>query len=310
MIYTLTLNPAIDQMISLSKFSLGQTNKVKEQYQVLGGKGINVSVMLKTLGYDNIALGFMAKNESLQFENYLKSKNIASNFHQIKGQTRLNLKIRDLSNNQETELNCLGFTINENDESAIIALVKKHLTKEDLLIISGSIALGSTKNLYQEIAQYCFENKIIFAIDTSKNDLLATLKYQPLLVKPNLAELNEIFNTAYDFDDLDQIVKLAKDLLSQGAKNVLISNGNKGSLLVTKNHSYLANAASGKLINSVGAGDSMVAAFVATYNKTKDEKTSLLLASAAGSSTAFSQGIGDLSLIEELKKQIKIILLE
>lgn len=306
MIYTLTLNPAIDQMISVPSFNLGATNKATEQYQIFGGKGINVSVMLQNLGYENIALGFMAKSDSLSFQNYLQAKNIKNNFCQVSGQTRLNLKIRDLANNQETELNCLGFNISSVDEQAILSLIKNKLTKEDILIISGSIAKGGTKNLYYDITQFCFENQIRFAIDTTKNDLLATLKYQPLLVKPNLDELNEIFSTNYSFSDLKEIENHAKSLIKQGAQNVLISNGKYGSLLVSKDVTYLATTASGTLINSVGAGDSMVAGFVGTYNKTKDIKKSLLVGSASGAATAFSQGIGELNLVEELQHQIKI----
>ncbi|MGL5268295.1 MAG: 1-phosphofructokinase [Spiroplasma sp.] len=307
MIYTLTLNPAIDQMISVSSFNLGATNKAKEQYQILGGKGINVSIMLQNLGYKNIALGFMAQTDSLLFQNYLQAKNIKSDFYQVTGQTRLNLKIRNLSNNQETELNCLGFSLTNTDEVAILSLLKKKLTKDDILIISGSIAPGATKSLYQEIAQYCFENQITFAIDTSKQNLLVTLKFQPLLVKPNLAELNEIFSTNVTFVNIKEVTRLAKKLQNLGAQNVLISNGKYGSLLVTKSDSYLANTASGTLLNSVGAGDSMVAGFIGTFIKTKDVKQSLLVAAASGAATAFSQGIGELSLVEKLKEQIKII---
>ncbi|MBE4704273.1 1-phosphofructokinase [Spiroplasma platyhelix] len=306
MIYTLTLNPAIDQMISVPNFQLGATNKAKDQYQILGGKGVNVSVMLQNLGHKNMALGFMAQGEAAQFESYLKTKEVVSDFHKIAGHTRLNLKIRDLSNNQETELNCLGFSISDTDEKALMDVIKKYLTKEDILIMSGSIAPGSSKNLYQTIAQFCSENQITFAIDATKEVLLSTLQYHPLLIKPNLAELNEIFSASTSFNNIEEVTNLAKKLLSSGAQNVLISNGGQGSLLVTKDQSYLANAAKGTLVNSVGAGDSMVAGFVGTYSKTKDIRESLLVASAAGAATAFCQGIGDLDLVEKLKAQIKI----
>lgn len=306
MIYTLTLNPAIDQMISVSSFQLGETNKAKDQYQILGGKGVNVSVMLQNLGHENMALGFMAEQQASQFESYLKANNVACDFHKIAGQTRLNLKIRDLSNNQETELNCLGFSITDSDEKALMALIKKHLTKADILIMSGSIAPGSSNNLYQTIAKFCSENEITFAIDATKEVLLATLQYHPLVVKPNLAELNEIFSASTSFDKLEEVTALAKKLLDAGAQNVLISNGKYGSLLVTKDQTYLANVATGTLVNSVGAGDSMVAGFIGTYWKTKNAKESLLVASAAGAATAFSQGIGEKELVDKLKEQIKI----
>lgn len=310
MIYTLTLNPAIDQMISVSNFKLGATNKAKDQYQVLGGKGVNVSVMLANLGHENIALGFISKTDASQFESYLATKNVKTNFHQVAGPTRLNLKISDLASQQETELNCLGFEISDADVAALLDIIKKNLTKADILIMSGSIAPGSSQDIYQTIAQFCSEQQITFAIDTTKKDLMATLQYHPLLIKPNLAELNEIFNTNYTFDQMQDVSKQAQELLKLGAQNVLISNGAQGSLLVTSKGSYLVNSASGTLVNSVGAGDSMVAGFIGTYWTTKDAQASLLVACAAGGATAFSQGIGEKELVEKLKTQIKITRLE
>lgn len=307
MIYTLTLNPAIDQMISVNKFTLEATNKAVDQYQILGGKGINVSVMLKHLGVNNTALGFIGHDHRQQFETYLAKEKVNSDFYPVSGQVRVNLKIKALSNNQETELNCLGFTVDKKSEKAMLTFLKKQLKKDDFLIISGSIAPGARSNLYQEIAELCFKQKIAFAIDTTKVNLLTTLQYQPVLIKPNLAELNEIFNTNYRFDNQSAVIALAQKLLAQGAQNVLVSNGKEGSILVTATKgNYFANVASGKLINSVGAGDSMVAGFIATYLKTNDPKMSLQVATAAGGATAFSQGIGDLSLVNKLKPQIKV----
>lgn len=307
MIYTLTLNPAIDQMISLKNFTLEATNKAVDQYQILGGKGINVSVMLKHLGSNNTALGFMGKDNSQQFHSYLAKEKISNHFCDVIGQVRVNLKIRDLSNNQETELNCLGFNIDKKAETELLTLLKKQLKKDDFLIISGSIAPGASDGLYQKIAELCFKEKIAFAIDTTKANLLPTLQYRPLLIKPNLAELNEIFNTNYHFDNQKAVIELGQKLLVQGVQNVLISNGKEGSILITATKgNYYANTASGKLVNSVGAGDSMVAGFIATYLRTGDPKTSLLIATAAGGATAFSQGIGELTLVNQLKKQIKV----
>lgn len=306
MIYTLTLNPAIDQMISVKKFTLTATNKAVDQYQILGGKGVNVSVMLKHLGTNNVALGFIGSVQQQQFESYLTDESIKSDFHVVKGQVRINLKIRDLTNNQETELNCLGFNVNKDDEKAILTLLKKKLKKDDFLIISGSIPPGASTTLYAKITEFCFKQKVGFAIDATKVNLLPTLQYHPLLIKPNLAELNEIFNTDYKFDNQKGVIELAQKLLAQGAQNVLVSNGKEGSILVTPKGNFFANSSTGKLVNSVGAGDSMVAGFIGTYLKTEDSKASLLMATAAGGSTAFSQGIGELSLVNKLKTQIKI----
>ncbi|MBH8622667.1 MULTISPECIES: 1-phosphofructokinase [Spiroplasma] len=306
MIYTLTLNPAIDQIIEVPNFQLGETNKAVGEYDVIGGKGINVAVMLQHLGYPTTALGFLGRDNKEMFEHYLTEQQVPAYFHEVSGKTRTNMKIKSLETKQETELNGVAFAITDADVTTILTLIKAKVTKNDCLIISGSLPQHCDHNLYQIISTYCYDHQISFVVDATKDALLSTLATKPFLIKPNLAELNELFGTNYDFKQVTAIVALGQKLRAQGAQNVLISSGKDGSILITKHDVYLANTATGQLVNSVGAGDSMVAGFVGTYLATKDYQAALLMGICAGSATAFSPGIASRELVESLKPQITI----
>lgn len=306
MIYTLTLNPAIDQIIEVSNFQLGETNKAVGEYDVIGGKGINVAVMLQHLGYPTTALGFLGRDNKEMFEHYLTEQEVMAYFHEVSGKTRTNMKIKSLETKQETELNGVAFVITDADVTAILALIKTKVTKTDCLIISGSLPRNCDRNLYQIISTYCYDHEILFVVDATKDSLLSTLATKPFLIKPNLAELNELFETNYHFKQVTEIVALGQKIRAQGAQNVLISSGKDGSILITAENVYLANTATGQLINSVGAGDAMVAGFVGTYLTTKDYQAALLMGICAGSATAFSPGIASRELVENLKPQINI----
>ncbi|WP_338954977.1 1-phosphofructokinase [Spiroplasma endosymbiont of Polydrusus cervinus] len=306
MIYTLTLNPAIDQVIQVPNFQLGEINKAVSEYEVIGGKGINVAVMLQYLGYPTTALGFLGHDNKEMFEHYLAKQGVVACFHEVAGKTRINMKIKSLEIKQETELNGIAFAISDNDIAAILTIIKTEVTKNDCLIMSGSLPQNCPFDLYQKISTYCYENQILFVVDATKDVLLSTLGAKPLLVKPNLDELNELFGTDYKFTQKAEIVDLGQKLQAQGAQNVLISSGKDGSILITPTDVYFGNAATGQLINSVGAGDSMVAGFVGTYLATKDYQKALLTGICAGSATAFSPGIAEPAVVESLKKQIKI----
>lgn len=306
MIYTLTLNPAIDQIIEVTNFQVGETNKAVREYDIIGGKGINVAVMLQHLGYATTALGFLGHDNKEIFEHYLADQKIPFYFHPVVGKTRTNMKIKSLDIKQETELNGVAFTITSADVEAILTLIKTKLTKNDCLIISGSLPRDCDPNLYQIISTYCHAQGILFVVDATKEILLSTLATQPFLVKPNLTELNELFNTNYHFNQVKEIIALGHNLRHQGTQNVLISSGQDGSILITAEDVYIANTATGQLVNSVGAGDSMVAGFVGTYLATNNYQEALLIGICAGSATAFSPGIADQSLVESLKPQIKI----
>ncbi|WHQ37378.1 1-phosphofructokinase [Spiroplasma sp. SV19] len=306
MIYTLTLNPAIDQIIEVPNFQIGETNKAVGEYDVIGGKGINVAVMLRHLGYPTTALGFLGRDNKEMFEHYLIAQQVPAYFHEVSGKTRTNMKIKSLALKQETELNGVAFAVTSTDIRAILTLIKTKVTKNDSLIISGSLPRNCDPNLYQIISSYCYDHEILFVVDATKDALLSTLATKPFLIKPNLAELNELFGTNYHFKQVPEIITLGQKLRAQGAQNVLISSGKDGSILITAHDVYLANTATGQLVNSVGAGDSMVAGFVGTYLETQDYQTALLIAVCAGSATAFSPGIASRDLVESLKPQIKI----
>ncbi|WP_424526305.1 1-phosphofructokinase [Spiroplasma endosymbiont of Glossina fuscipes fuscipes] len=306
MIYTLTLNPAIDQIIEVPNFQIGETNKAVGEYDIIGGKGINVAVMLQHLGYPTTALGFLGRDNKEMFEHYLTEQQIPAYFHEVSGKTRTNMKIKSLEVKQETELNGVAFAITPADITAILTLIKTKVTKNDCLIISGSLPRNCDPNLYQVISTYCHDHEILFVVDATNDVLLSTLATKPFLIKPNLAELNELFGTNYHFKQVTEIITLGQKLRAQGAQNVLISSGKDGSMLITTQDVYLANTATGQLINSVGAGDSMVAGFVGTYLATKDYQTALLMGICAGSATAFSPGIATREVVESLKPQIKI----
>ncbi|MFU0252113.1 1-phosphofructokinase [Spiroplasma sp. Moj] len=306
MIYTLTLNPAIDQVIEVPNFQVGETNKAISEYEVIGGKGINVAVMLQHLGYSTTALGFLGRDNKEMFEHYLIEQKVGACFHEVNGKNRTNIKIKSLEIKQETELNGLAFSVSADDVMALLTILKTELTKNDCLIISGSLPRNCPSDLHQTISTYCDENEILFVVDATENVLLSTLSSKPFLIKPNLAELNELFETNYQFTQKAEIVALGKRLQEQGAQNVLISSGKDGSILITPTNVYVGNTATGQLINSVGAGDSMVAGFVGTYLATDDYQEAMLTGICAGSATAFSQGIADKLLVESLKQQIKI----
>lgn len=306
MIYTLTLNPAIDRFVEVLNFELGKTNKIINEYELIGGKGINVSIMLKNLGYQTVVLGFLGFDNKEIFEKYLLKKKINFYFQKINGKNRINLKIKNLKSKQETELNGISFCVIDKDIITLLTTIKKKITKNDCLIISGSLPKNCSINLYKKISSYCYKNKILFIVDATKDILLSTLSFKPFLIKPNLIELNELFKTNFEFINKKEIINLGKKLQKKGAQNILISCGKDGSILITSKYIYIGNSAKGKLINSVGSGDSMIAGFIGTYLKTNNYKLSMLKGICSGSATAFSKGIANKLLVENLKKQIKI----
>lgn len=287
MIYTVTLNPAIDFVINMDNPILGTINRSESETLYCGGKGINVSTVLKELGNESIATGFLAGFTGKEIEQSLKEKGINSDFvHLESGFTRINVKIRS---DEETDINTQGPKISDYD---MHMLMKKfdNLKSDDVLILSGSAPKNADDNIYAKIMSKVSKLGVMTIVDTTGKKLLNTLEYSPFLIKPNVAELSDTFNTK--ITTLRDIEKYAIKLQNLGAENVLVSMGDKGSVLFTKDKQViLQSAPQGVAINTVGAGDSMVAGFVAGYLKTKDYKFSLKLATACGSATAFSEGL-------------------
>lgn len=300
MIYTVSFNPAWDYMMSVDDFEIGKTNRSSFESIMFGGKGINVSAVLKELDITSTALGFVAGFTGEALESEIKSKGIKTDFIKLsQGMTRINIKLKT---GKETEINGRGPKINK---AAIELLFEKldTLGGGDILILAGSIPADMPDDIYEKILERLKDREITFVVDATKDLLLNVLKYNPFLIKPNIHELEEIFKTELKTDE--DITEKAKILQKKGAKNVLISMGGNGAILVDENGSiYKIGVAEGKVINSVGAGDSMVAGFMAGYEKYHDYALALKLGTAAGNATAFSEGLAKKDMIDTVFKTL------
>lgn len=299
MIYTVTFNPALDYAVCLETFKEGELNRSTSEYITFGGKGINVSVVLNNLKVENTALGFLAGFTGKELEEALKEKGIKTEFIYLKsGLTRINVKIKGQS---ETEINASGPDI---DKSSLDQLYAKldTLKKGDFLILSGSIPKALPQDIYSTILKRLEGKGMEFIVDAEKELLLETLAFKPFLIKPNLAELEEIANKKLNCQE--EIISAAMVLKEKGAKNVLVSLGKDGALLIDeKGGNHRSEAPFGTLVNSVGAGDSMVAGFLKGYLDSKDYETALNFGVAAGSATAFSKTLGTYDEIIKLLKK-------
>lgn len=295
MVYTLTFNPAIDYTVELDAFCEGGLNRSNNEYINYGGKGINVSVVLNNLNIENTALGFLAGFTGEELEKNLKKQGVNTDFIYLKsGLTRINVKIKGQS---ETEINAKGPEIDRESLERLFDKLNK-LNSGDYLILSGSIPKKLSQNIYKEILEMLQGRGIEFIVDAEKALLLDALKFKPFLVKPNLFELCQI--TGKDLESENEIIEGAKFLQKQGGKNVLVSLGEKGALLISENSEILwQKAPKGRLVNSVGAGDSMISGFLKGYLDTKDYGIALKMGVAAGSATAFSK---ELAKTEEIYK--------
>lgn len=302
MIYTVTLNPSIDYIVKLDKLNTGSTNRVNEEYVYPGGKGINVSRILKELGNDNTSLGFISGFTGEYIIKTLEEKNLNTDFIRLKnGFTRINVKIKE---SEETEINGQGPNI---DDEYIDLLYKKldKLNQNDILILAGSIPSTLDEKLYENIMSRLEGKNIKVVVDATKKLLLNVLKYNPFLIKPNSDELEDLFDVKLNSNE--DIVKYARKLKKMGAINVLVSMGKDGALLVTEEDKVLiSNVPKGKVKNSVGAGDSMVAGFISGYLNTGKYDYALKLGAASGSATAFSYDLAKREYIDELVNEISV----
>lgn len=302
MIYTVTLNPSIDYVIKVDKLTTGNINRVNEEHVYPGGKGINVTRILKSLDNDNIALGFVSGFTGNYIINSLQELNLKSDFIKVKeGFTRINVKVKS---EEETEINGQGPKISEEELNQFYKVIDK-LVDGDILILSGSIPSCLDERLYESIMKKVEDRDIKVIVDATKNLLLNVLKYKPFLIKPNNHELAEMFNV--ELNSTEDVVFYARKLKEMGAQNVLISMGKDGALLVTENDEVFASSvAKGEVVNSVGAGDSMVAGFIAGYLKSNSYEEALRLGAASGGATAFSSDLATREFIDKLVDEIKI----
>lgn len=301
MIYTVTFNPAIDYVVRLDgRLELGGINRNCEETVCFGGKGINVSVVLHELGQDTVALGFIAGFTGEGLEKGLREQGIPTDFIRVReGLTRINVKLKA---DRETEINGIGPRITQDDLQRLYRQLDG-LTAEDYLVLSGSVPSCLGMDTYEKLLAYLSLRNVPVVVDAAKDLLLNALKHRPFLIKPNHHELGEIFGTV--LNDQAQIAEYAKRLQTMGARNVLVSMAGDGAFLLDEaGNTYRISCPQGQLVNSVGAGDSMVAGFLAGYLQTGDYVHALRLGTAAGSATAFSVGLADRNKITELLKQL------
>lgn len=296
MIYTVTFNPAIDYVVRVEEFSLGQVNRSSREEIQFGGKGINVSVMLKHLGTDSCALGFLAGFTGKAIEDDLHRMGIRTDFiHLSQGMTRINVKLKA---KEETEINGQGPEISQADFQKLLEQVAL-LQPEDTLVLAGSIPQSLPDDVYERIIQSLAGKDIQVVVDATRDLLCHVLKYRPFLIKPNHIELGEIFDRTLHTDE--EIRECASLLQQRGARNVLVSMAGDGAILLDETGAFHKIAApKGKVKNSVGAGDSMVAGFLAGYLQSRDYETALRTGAAAGSATAFSEGLAQRDEVQAL----------
>ena len=301
MIYTVTFNPAIDYVVRLDReLKVGDVNRARGEDCVLGGKGINVSGVLAELGCESVALGFVAGETGAWLERGLAAQGLKTDFvHLEHGMTRINVKIKA---EKETELNGAGPDI---PEGAMQALETKldRLQKDDILILAGSIPASLAQTTYERLLARLEGRGVRAVVDATRDLLVNVLRYRPFLIKPNNHELSEIVGIKLTNDN--EVVTAAKMLQEKGARNVLVSMAGDGALLLDEQGGvHRIGCPKGKVVNSVGAGDSMVAGFVAGWMQTRSYSFALRLGTACGSATAFSLGLATKEKIDELMKEI------
>jgi len=300
MIYTVTFNPSIDYIVSVDEFELGKTNRTTKEWMLPGGKGLNVSTVLFNLGVQNTALGFMAGFVGTEIKRLAEEVGYLCDFIQVKnGISRINVKLKDFDG---TEINGIGPEI---DEEALKQLMNRlNLLKEgDTLVLAGSIPSSMPKSIYSDILKMLDGRGIQFVVDATKELLLNVLPFHPFLIKPNNHELGEMFGVI--LETKEDVVPYGKKLQEMGARNVLISMAGEGAVLLDETGMvYKLDAPKGVLVNAVGAGDSMVAGFLAGWEEKADYTHAFKMAVSAGSASAFSELLAKRSEIETLYKRI------
>ncbi|UTC10437.1 1-phosphofructokinase [Latilactobacillus curvatus] len=301
MIYTITANPSIDYVIQLEKLNTGNVNRVQSDVKLPGGKGINVSRILAELALPSVALGFVGGFTGQFIQSKLNNASIDCRFTEVEEDTRINVKLKD--NTEETEINGQGPHIS----AEAVANLKQQLTKleaGDIIFMSGSLPPNLPASFYKDLIPLIQAHNAEFVIDTTGQALLDTLAEKPLVIKPNHHELAELFDT--HFANQSEIIAAGRKLLDQGAQHVLVSMAGDGALLITPDHAYLGSTPKGTVINSVGAGDSMIAGFVGTFAQHHDALAAFKTSLACGSATAFSEDLATSAKINELLPQIEI----
>ena len=303
MIYTITLNPSLDYVVDVKGFHMGAVNRSNGELILPGGKGINVSLMLKALGCKSVATGFLAGFTGAEIRRLLSERGLSENFLFLKnGFSRINVKLRC---EEETEINGAGPSVSEEEKEALLVWLAQTIGDSDTLVLSGSVPRSLPSDIYGEMIRRLSSENVRIVADVSGNLMKEILPYRPFLVKPNHHELGEMFGCR--IESRDEAVFYARKLQAQGAENVMVSLAADGAVLVTEEAVFYAEAPKGRLVNSVGAGDSSVAGFLAGWLASEDPMKALSLAVAAGSATAFSEGIGEKSMVDSLLGQVNVV---
>jgi len=303
MIYTLTYSPTIDYLCYLDDLRVGKLNRMNRNTFLYGGKGVNVSQVLNNLGFKNVALGFVAGFTGREIEDGLGKLGIATDFiHLPYGNSRINIK---LCAQEETEVNAAGPEVDADSLNKLFDQLK-NIGPDDILILGGRQSRGMSSDMYARVMMNLPYRDTKVVIDTEGEMLLNTLPYGPFLIKPNEKELENLFHTEFSASDPDAIVSAAKKLQKMGARNVLVSLGSDGAIMVTEDRQvFRKSAPAGIAVNTVGSGDSMVAGFVAEYLRSGDYENAFVMGIAAGSECAFREGFASGDEIEQLYRLIR-----
>ncbi len=301
MIYTITFNPSLDYIVTCDDFRLGETNRVSKELIFPGGKGINVSIVLSNFGVDTTALGFLAGFTGEEIKRLIIEKGIKNEMIWLnEGLSRINIKLRS---KEESELNGIGPKISE---EAISQLYEKldELNSDDILCLAGNIPNSLPSTMYSDIMKHLENKNIRIVVDATKDLLMNVLVYKPFLIKPNNHELGELFDVK--LSTREEVVPYAKKLQEKGARNVLVSMAGEGAVLVDEDGSvHMSEAPKGKVVNSVGAGDSMVAGFIYGYLKYNDYEEAFRYGLCTGSASAFKEELATLEDVEKLYATLK-----
>lgn len=300
MIYTVTFNPSLDYILSVDDFKLGLTNRTSSELILPGGKGTNVSTVLKNLGFESTALGFVAGFTGNEIVKRLNDMGIKSDFISIEnGISRINLKLKSIDG---TEINGAGPDISEEKVNELMDKLNQ-LKEGDVLVLAGSIPSSMSDNIYRDIMADLKDRGVMIVVDATKDLLLNVLEYHPFLIKPNNHELGEIFDVK--LTTREEVIPYGRKLQEKGARNVLVSMAGEGAVLIAEDGQVFdAPAPKGKLINGVGAGDSMVAGFVAGWIEKQDYEYAFHMGVASGSASAFSENLATKEEIINVYNQV------
>lgn len=303
MIYTLTFNPSLDYIVTVPEFTCGVVNRTSREVIFPGGKGINVSIVLGNLGFENTALGFLAGFTGEELKRLVEEKGIHAEFIPVEqGMTRINVKLRS---NRETEINGQGPAIGKADIQKLYERLDA-LREGDILVMAGSIPDVMPETMYMDIMEYLKEKNLRVVVDATKDLLVNVLRYKPFLIKPNNHELGEIFRVT--ISEKADVIKYAGKLQEQGARNVLVSMAGDGAVLLAEDGTvYQAEAPKGTVVNSVGAGDSMVAGFLAGYLEHGTYEKAFRMGVCTGSASAFSEELATRDEVLELLEKNKTL---